>query len=96
MEIPSAATTEVIFPNQYLQKSKWLQLTMTLPFLSEPGFSIQGTGRSFLSPTRDFYKCCPPLRERKGKVFPSGGICHHVTEMEEAVISWPLVPPKVA
>ena len=36
------------------------------------------------------------VRERKGKVFPCGGICHHVTEMEEAVISWPLAPPKVA
>lgn len=69
---------------------------MTSPFLSEPGFSIQKTGRSFPSLSRDFYKFCPPLRERKGKVVPCSGICHHVTEMEEAVIGWPLVPPKVA
>lgn len=83
------------FSSPDLRKSNWLQLAMTLPFLLEPGFSIQETGRSFLSPSRGFYKGRPPFRERKRKVFPSGGICHHVTEMEEAEVSWPLVPQKV-
>lgn len=96
MEIPSVRTLEVIFPYQYLRKSNWLQLALTLSSLSESGFSIHETGRSFLSLSRDFYKCRPPFIERKRKVFPCGGICHHVAEMEEAVISRPLGPQKVA